>query len=260
MARSSRLVLSPARTMGRLLGSGATIRWADDVSQLLPVHVGPPDRRQHDWNAIREGATTNRAPRPHRYCFRSEGHAETRPGPLRGDRGHGWKMAGTRLRPLARGVRRASGELRGLTIAASGRLRLTRLFAATADRQRCGRGPVLPGRPRVGTRRRPAHARRRSRGTRPGRPDADPRRATCNGSASPSNRKSPLRVPTNAKLPTARTVTPPPARGTGVPQPDRIRTAAADQPNVKQKSSTPGSRNSTSKTRSEIGAGWRMSW
>ena len=37
---------------------------------------------------------------PHRYCFRSKDHAESRPGPLRDDRGHGWKMAGTRLRPL----------------------------------------------------------------------------------------------------------------------------------------------------------------
>ncbi len=36
--------------------------------------------------------------------------------------------------------------------------------------------------------------------------------------------------------------------------------AATDQPNVKQKSSAPGSRNSISKVRSAIGAGWRMSW
>src|SRR5215213_312445 len=44
--------------------------------------------------------------------------------------------------------------------------------------------------------------------------------------------------------------------GTAFPFP----AVAIDQPKVKQKSSTPGSRTSISKTRSLIGAGWRMSW
>src|SRR5215216_3771652 len=44
--------------------------------------------------------------------------------------------------------------------------------------------------------------------------------------------------------------------GTAFPFP----AVAVDQPKVKQKSSTPRSRTSISKTRSVIGAGWRMSW
>ena len=39
-----------------------------------------------------------------------------------------------------------------------------------------------------------------------------------------------------------------------------VRVVAADQPKVKQKSSTPGARNSISKVRSEIGPDCRISW